>query len=274
MVENLLRAGLAVVVNDLDPGVVTELVTRGARSGSLAELAGQVRIVGVCVPADPHVRAVLGGDDGLLAHLDAGSVVAIHSTVLPETVQWAAAEGSARGIRVVEAPVTGGFLAAAEGRSTFLLGGDPADVAALAPLLEACGAAQVHAGELGNASRLKLCVNLQSYATFSGVYEAAQLALRLGLPLDALKAAMRANGQLSEMVEAYLLLHEFPPETFADPGMRTQMEGYAAIIAKDLRLIEQLGADAGVPLPAARLAGELARRTYFIGAFGHDAASG
>lgn len=265
MVENMLRAGVAVTVHDLDRSVVEELVAQGASAAtSLEELASDVQVVGVCVPADAHVRAVLDGPDGLLAHVPEGTLVAIHSTVLPETVRWAQREARARGVRIVEAPVTGGFMAAAEGRSTFLLGGDPADIGDLEPVLAACGDARIHAGELGQASRLKLCVNLQSYVTFLGVCEAATLARRLELPLDALKAAMRANGQLGELVDTYLLLHEFTPETLADPNTQSTLEGYAAIIEKDLDLISQLAGDAGIAVPGAELAGKLARRVYFL----------
>lgn len=265
LVESLLRAGVPVVVFDLDSAAVDRLVAAGAQAAaSLADLGGRARIVSVCVPADTHVRAVLDGPDGLLAHLAAGSVVAIHSTVLPETVQWAAEAAAAYGIAVVEAALTGGAAAAAEGRSTFLLGGDPSAIEQLAPLLDACGDVCIHAGELGQASRLKLCINLQSYATFMGVFEASMLAKKLDLSLDALKTAMRANGQLSEMTGNYMLLNDFSESDLANPGTRQVLDGYAAIIEKDLDLIVRLADEAGVPVPAAELASQLARRVYFL----------
>ena len=265
LAESLVRAEVPVVVYDLDAAAVDRLVAAGAEAaGSLADLGARVRLVGVCVPADAHVRAVLDGPDGLLGNLAAGSVVAIHSTVLPETVQWAAEAAAAYGIAVVEAAVTGGAAAASEGRSTFLLGGDPAAIEQLAPLLDACGDVCIHAGELGQASRLKLCINLQSYANFMGVFEASMLAKKLGLPLDALKTAMRANGQLSEMTGNYMLLNDLSDADLANPGTRQFLERYAAIIEKDLDLIVRLADEAGVPVPTAELAGQLARRVYFL----------
>jgi 3-hydroxyisobutyrate dehydrogenase-like beta-hydroxyacid dehydrogenase len=117
---------------------------------------------------------------------------------------------------------------------------------------------------IGQASRLKLCLNLQTYVTFTGVFEAATLATNLGLPLDTLKAAMRANGQLGELVENYLLGHDLSAETLADPNIAALLAGYAAIIEKDLRLIRSLATAAGVPVPAAELAGARARRVYFL----------
>lgn len=265
MVTNLLAAGVPVVVNDLDEAVVAGAVAAGAVSApTLPGLADAVRVVAVCVPADAHVRAVLDGPDGLLAHLAAGSTVAVLSTVLPETVLWAAEAAADRGVGVVEAAVTGGFMAAAEGRSTFLLGGDPATFGPLEPLLAACGDVRIHAGGLGSASRLKLCVNLQTYATFLGVSEAATLAKSLGLELDALMAAMQANGQLNEFVANYLILHQLPAADLADPAMQQTLAGYAAIIEKDLDLIGRLADSVGVDVAVARTAAAEARRVYFL----------
>lgn len=262
MVESLLRAGVPTVVNDLNRAVVDEVVALGAvAAATLAELAAATTVVGVCVPADAHVRAVLDGPDGLFAHLADGSTVAVHSTVRPETIRWAADAGRAHGITMVEAALTGGFMAAAEGRSTVLLGGDPADMAPLEPLLQACAAARIHAGDLGSASRLKLCLNLQTYVSFLGVFEAASLAKELGLGLEPLKAAMAANGQLNEMVDGYLILHHLGADDLA--GMQDALAGYAAIIEKDLDLIAELADDAGLAIPAAELARARAGTVYF-----------
>jgi len=254
------------VVYDLDRDAVDEVVALGATAAaSLADLARRVELVGVCVPADEHVRAVLGGPDGLLAHLSPGAVVAIHSTVLPETIRWAAEQAAARGIGVVEAPVTGGASAASEGRSTFLLAGALEHVHAIEPILAACGGVRVTVGEeLGDASRLKLCINLQTCVTFLGVFEAASLAKRLGLPIEGLKTAMRANGQLGEMTESYFLLQEFSPETLADPSVRETVARNAAIVDKDLRLITAIAEEIGMPVPAAELASRSVSGFFFL----------
>lgn len=265
LVESLLRAEVPAVVYDLDPKAVEQAVAGGATAAaSLSELARSTRLAAVCVPADAHVRQVLGGPDGLLAHLEAGAVVAVHSTVLPETIEWADEEARSHGVAIVEAAVTGGAMAAAEGRSTFLLAGQPEHIDELAPLLDACGSERVVLDHLGDASRLKLCLNLQTYATFMGVFEAATLAKRLGLPLDSLKSAMAANGQLGELVATYLLGHDFTADQLSDPAIHDILEGYAAIIEKDLDLVGRLADDAGVPVESATLARRLARRVYFL----------
>jgi 3-hydroxyisobutyrate dehydrogenase-like beta-hydroxyacid dehydrogenase len=276
LVESMLRAGLRPTVFDLDPGPLQTVVDQGAAgAGSVAEVGRSSDVVGICVPADAHVRAVLDGPDGLLANLAAGAVVAIHSTVLPETVAWAAAEADPHGVRIVEACLTGGHIAAAEGRTTFLLGGDPADIAALEPVLSACGDTLVQAGPLGNANLLKLCLNLQTYVAHLGVAEAVRLAKELDLPVGGLKEAMRANGQLGQMTEMFFGLHELPDSIIEDRNILPMRRTSGAIIVKDLELMRLVGEQHDVDLPARDLAEAQFLRTYLLpdesGTTGQDA---
>ena len=265
LVESMLRAGLRPTVFDLDPEPVRALVALGAvGAGSVAEVGRSSDVVGVCVPADAHVRAVLDGPDGLLANLAEGAVVAIHSTVLPHTVDWAATEAGRGGVRIVEACLTGGHLAAAEGRTTFLLGGDPADIAALEPVLSACGETLVQAGPLGNANLLKLCLNLQTYVSHLGVAEAVRLAKELELPVGGLKAAMQANGQLGRMGEMFFGLHELPDSIIEDRDILPMRRTSGAIIVKDLELLRHVGEQYDVDLPARDLAEARFPRTYLL----------
>jgi 3-hydroxyisobutyrate dehydrogenase-like beta-hydroxyacid dehydrogenase len=265
LVESMLRAGLHPTVFDLDPVPLEAVVRQGAVGAtSVADVARSSDIVGICVPADAHVRAVLDGPDGLLANLAEGAVVAIHSTVLPETIMWAAAEAAPHGVRIVEACLTGGHFAAAEGRTTFLLGGDPADIAALEPVLSACGETLVQAGPLGNANLLKLCLNLQTYVSHLGVAEAVRLAKDLDLPVEGLKQAMRANGQLGRMGESFFGLHELPDSIIEDADILPMRRTSGAIIVKDLELMRIIGERHGVDLPGRDLADAQFYRTYLL----------
>ncbi len=263
LVESMLRAGLQPTVYDLDPEPLRAVVEKGAAGvESVAEIARASDVVGVCVPADAHVRSVLEGPEGLLVNLPAGAVVAIHSTVLPETISWAADEAATHDIGIVEACLTGGHVAAAEGRTTFLLGGAPEDIAALGPILSACGETLIEAGPLGNANLLKLCLNLQTYVTQLAVAEAVRLARDLGLPVAGLKEAMRANGQLGEIGEMFFGLHELSDEIIADRDILPMRRTSAAIIMKDLELMRLVGSRHGIDLPARDLAEDQFSRTY------------
>lgn len=263
LVDSLIAAGHHPVVFDIDQARIEDACGRGALAGtSLVDVGQRSNIVGVCVATDDQVDEVF--ENGLLEGLAPGSLVSLHSTVLPETVTRAAEAARARGVGFVEAPVAGGEDAAREGRVTFMLGGDDAEVDALEPLLAACAGLQVRAGELGKANLLKLCVNLQAYVTLLAVHEAAGLATALDLPLEALKEAMDGNGQLSEMARNYLVMHELPEEMLDDPAVIAIRDPRVAIIAKDLRLMAEIGERIGRELPAATLAAERLDDTYFM----------
>jgi 3-hydroxyisobutyrate dehydrogenase len=260
IVQALIRAGHKPIVFDIDASKVTQAVERGAiAANELADVADGADIVGLCVANDAQIRTVM---EGLLPGLAEGTVVSLHSTLLPETVLWAAEAAEAKGVGIVEAPVTGGAVAAAEGRLTFLLSGDDADLATLEPLLAACAGLRVAAGPLGKANLLKLCINLQTYVTHLAVDEAASLASALDVPLEGLKTAMEANGQLGELTRSYLVLHELPDDVLADPATVAMREPQMAIIAKDISLLHAVAAQVGRDLPAVRLASERIDDTY------------
>jgi 3-hydroxyisobutyrate dehydrogenase len=260
LVHALTDAGHKPIVFDLDASKVAKAVDRGAVAASgLRDVAERSDIVGVCVATDVQTRTVM---EGLLLGLADGLVVSLHGTLLPETVLWAAQAAAAKGVGVVEAPVTGGPAAAVEGRLTFLLSGDDAHLAAIEPLLAVCAGLRVAAGPLGKANLLKLCINLQTYVTHLAAHEAASLATALGVPLDGLKAAMEANGQLGELTRNYLVLHDLPEDVLTDPGTVALRESYMGIIAKDIALMQAVAAEVDHDVPAIHLAGELLNDTY------------
>ncbi len=265
LAENLVRAELSPVVFDIDAAVVGTLAEQGAVAAeSLAELAAAVDIVGVCVPADDHVRAVLDGPDGLFEHLRPGAVVAIHSTVSPDTVRWAAEAGARHDVGIVEACLTGGPGAASEGTTTFILGGAQQHKEAIDPILDACGEVRVDAGTLGSANQLKLCLNLQTYVTHLGIAEALSLARELDVPIEGLKQAMEANGQLGFLTAAFFGLHELPAELLEDEGVLALRLPQQKIVAKDMALMQQVAGDRGVDVGGLDVARARFERTYLL----------
>ena len=106
MAGNLARKGFDACVFDLDRDPVNELAAAGATAAaSCREVGEHAEVLSVCVPADAHVEAVLLGDDGALARMAAGSLVAIHSTVQPETIERMAAAARERGVELIEMAV-------------------------------------------------------------------------------------------------------------------------------------------------------------------------
>ena len=124
---HLAPAGFETTVYDIAKDPVEELVATGAKAAATPrEVGAAADVVGICVPEDEHVRAVVFGDDGLLAGLSAGSVVLIHSTVLPATVEEVGRAAAAKNVEVLDACVTGGAARAQNRQLTYLVGGSEA----------------------------------------------------------------------------------------------------------------------------------------------------
>ena len=265
LAENLVRAGLAPTVFDLTQAAVDGLDEQGATGAvSVVALAKASDVVGVCVPADAHVRQVLGGPDGLLANLRTGAVVAIHSTVAPETIEWAAEAAAPFDVGIVEACLTGGPDGAAAGKTTFILGGEPDHIAALESLLAACGEVRVDAGALGKANLLKLCLNLQTYINHLGIAEALAMAKALEVPVAGLEAAMRANGQLSPFNEKFFGMHQLPLEILNDENVLALRLPQQLIVAKDMDLMRTVAAEHEIDIAGLETAQSRFERSYLL----------
>ena len=263
---HLAPAGLQTWVYDIEPEPVEELVSGGAQAAaSPRELGSEVDVVGICVPEDAHVRAVVFGDDGLLAGLAAGSVILVHSTILPETVEAVAEAASASGVAVLDACVTGGAARAESKQLTYLVGGAEDALEKARPYFEATTDIPViHAGELGNGAKLKLCVNLITYVQWAAAYESMALARAIGLPQAVLEEAGRSNGQLTDLMVNYLTTHKLPEEARKSDAFQGLMRGHMAIGEKDLAWALQLARKSGVALPVASLVSQSMARLYGV----------
>ena len=263
---HLAAAGLETSVYDIAPEPVQELVAGGAKgAANPRELAAASDVVGICVPEDAHVRAVVFGDDGLLAGMSGGGVLLIHSTVLPETAIEIAEAAAATDVAVLDACVTGGAARAENKQLTYLIGG-PADALEKArPYFEATTDVPiVHAGELGNGAKLKLCINLITYIQWAAAYESMALARAIGLPQEVLEQAGRANGQLTDLMVAFLAGHKVPDEARKSEGFQSLMRGHMNIAEKDLAWALQLARKAGVSLPVGSLVSQSMARLYGV----------
>jgi len=263
---HLAPAGFETTVYDIAPEPVQELVTGGAKAAATpAEVGAQADVVGICVPEDAHVRAVVFGKDGLLAGLGAGSVILIHSTILPETAGEVAEAARAQDVAVLDACVTGGAARAQSRELTYLVGG-PADAVEKArPYFEATTDVPViHAGELGNGAKLKLCINLITYIQWAAAYESMALARAIGLPQQVLEEAGRANGQLTDLMIRFLAGHKLPEEARKSEGFQALMQGHMRIAEKDLAWALQLARKHGVALPVGALVSQSMARLYNV----------
>jgi 3-hydroxyisobutyrate dehydrogenase-like beta-hydroxyacid dehydrogenase len=243
--------GLDVHVYDVASEPVAELVAAGAGAAdSVAELAGRVDVLCVMVRDDDQVREVLG------AALGVGGerlTVVIHSTVSPTTPAELADTAARHGVKIVDAPVSGGAMGAADGTLAILVGGSDEAFAACRPALDAMGSKVVHAGPVGAGTRLKLARNLMHFVAFTAATEAQRLAEAAGLDLKALGDVVRHTDAITGGPGA--IMHRATTAPLAEDDFWFGVFSHVrALGEKDLRFATELADQLGVDVPLARLA--------------------
>jgi len=225
------------IVFDAVPAAMTALAGHAELAASSAELGRRVRIVGVCVRDDAEVEAVVAGPEGLLAGMAAGGCILVHSTVGLDTIRRLHAVAAERGVALLDAGVTGGAVRAAEGRLVTMIGGS-ADAFARARVLAATFSCDViHAGPLGTGIILKICNNVISYGFAMAASEGLGLAEAAGIDAEALRRVLIGNGNMNELVAAYLAGR-------AGAGLTTRVHA-RALAAKDLGHAAELAREVG-----------------------------
>jgi 3-hydroxyisobutyrate dehydrogenase-like beta-hydroxyacid dehydrogenase len=263
MARRLVAGGLETTVFDLVPAAVDTLVAAGARGArSAREVAAAADVVGVCVLDDAQVRAVVLGDDGLLAGAAPGTVIALHSTILPRTVAEMGTAAAARGVAVIDACITGGAMGAEQGTLTYIVGGEAAHLERCRPAFETSAATIIHTGPLGTGAATKLCNNLMTYLGFLSAFEATLLARRAGLSTEALEAVTGANGNLTEQMRRFLMLHRIPAGERKDPDFQRMVRSLTTLAEKDLAVTLAFAREHGVALPGTALCQQLMARVY------------
>jgi len=263
MAKRLVAGGLATTVFDVVAERVRELGAAGAQGASSPrEVAAASDVVGVCVRDDADVRAVMGGPDGILAGAARGTVVAIHSTVLPATVIEVAAAAREHGVEVLDACVTGGAAVAEQGGLTVMAGGDAAAIERARPFFACFASKVVHTGPLGSGCKMKLCNNLMTYLAWTSIYEATMLARAAGLSQEVLEEVTSSNGNLTEPMRRFILAHKLPEEVRKSEGFQRNMRLYTEVAEKDLAATLALARECGITLPGTATASQIMARVY------------
>ncbi len=262
---NLTPKGLPTIVFDIDEAAMREVVAGGAKPArSAREVAENADVIGVCVPADSHVRAVLLGEDGVFANAAKGAVVAIHSTVHPATIEEMAAEGAARGVAVLEVPVAGGPVRAAKGDGFYMVSGDEAAYQKARPYLEAAASKIIFTGPFGRAAKLKLALNVLTNISFAAALEGMLLAKAMGLPQELYEEGGQATTMLNALHLQYLSPYKMPKEVFRSESLQSYLRGRMEIAQKDLGLALQMAHDHGIGMPVTGLVAQILARVYGV----------
>jgi 3-hydroxyisobutyrate dehydrogenase-like beta-hydroxyacid dehydrogenase len=262
---NLAPKGFPTVLFDLVEDAVRELEKGGAKAARGPKEVGEgADVIGICVPADSHVRAVLLGEEGVLANASRGSVVCIHSTIHPDTIQEMSTAAKAYGVDVLDVPVAGGPTRVAQGDAYFMVGGDEAAFEKARPYLEASAGKITYCGELGNASKLKIAINLHTNISFASALEAARLTQAMGLPQELFEEAGETIGTLQTVLLQYLILNKAPEDAKKSPEMKAHLLQSVGLARKDVSLALEMAQDNNLFLPVGGLVNQLLPRVYHL----------
>ncbi len=246
MARRIIEAGYPTTLWARKPATLEPFAdTPATLAASPAELAAASDLVCLCVVGDADIEEITQGERGLLAAMKPGGVIAIHSTVHPNTCRELANEARTHSVSVIDAPVSGGGPAAAEGRLLLMAGGDADVVQRCRPVFETFADPVIHLGELGSGQTTKLLNNLLFTANLGTAAAALSLAGALGVDPDRLADVIsRSSG------------HSFALNALGGIGGLDRLADVAGgLLQKDVRLVVDLahraGASAGAVLDAA-----------------------
>jgi 2-hydroxy-3-oxopropionate reductase len=265
MAEHLVRAGHELTVHNRSQDPVRALVEAGAKAaGSAAEAADGADVVITMVPDSPDVEAVVLGEQGVLATARDGLLLIDMSTIRPDTARAVAEAARARGVRFLDAPVSGGQAGAVEATLSIMVGGSAEDFQAARPVLEALGATIVHVGPVGAGQTVKAANQLIVAGVIELVSEAIVLLeahqVEMEPAVEVLAGGLAGN-QVLERKAAGMLARRF------DPGFRIDLHH------KDMQIIQAAARDAGVAIPVTALVAQMlvSLRSLGRGSLDHSA---
>jgi 3-hydroxyisobutyrate dehydrogenase len=231
MARRMIDAGYPVVLWARRPESLAPFsATTVQIASSVADLGARVEHAGICVVDDAGVRQVC---DELIPAMSVGSRIAIHSTIHPDTVTAVAKQAAARGITLIDAPVSGGGQGAAAGTLTVMVGCDEAAFAAARPIFASFGGLIVRVGNPGAGQMAKLVNNALMAANMAMSHYALTAATNLGLDRTAIAEIVKVSSGRSFGFDVYA--RQSSPSAFSHG---------AKLLAKDVRLLgDVLGAD-------------------------------
>lgn len=265
MAANLVRAGYEVTGFNRSPEAVERFARSGGKpAGSVEEATKGADVVITMLPDSPQVEEVVLGTNGVLDSADSGLMLIDMSTIAPDTSLAVAKAGQAKGVRVLDAPVSGGEQGAIDGALSIMVGGDADTFDAARPILEVLGTTIVRVGDHGAGQTVKAANQLLVAGTISLVSEALVLLEASGVDgergLEVLAGGLAGN-RILDRKAASMLAREFKP------GFRIDLHH------KDMGIALASARSAGVSLPVTGLVSQLvgSARAMGYGALDHSA---
>ncbi len=262
MARNLLKAGYPLLVHSRSQGPVQELVGAGAKAAnSPKDVASQVEVLITMLPNSPDVEMVALGKSGIIEGARPGLLLLDMSTISPLVSQKVGKVLQSKGVRMLDAPVSGGEKGAIEGALSIMVGGEKSDFDAALPVFQALGKTITHLGPLGAGGFTKLANQVIVAVNLTALGEALTLARKAGLDrsltLKALGGGLAGSKCLEQKTPNYL------SGTY-NPGFKIDLH------FKDLGLIMESSRALGVPLPCTAVVQELFNALRVKGGGGLD----
>lgn len=259
MAANLVKAGHRVSAFDLSAAACDAARKQGVAIAATvdATLTGADVVVSM-LPASRHVESLYLGSDGLMGKIAAGTLVIDCSTIAPASAQKVAEAARAKGVAMLDAPVSGGTAGAAAGTLTFIVGGDAQALERARPVLQAMGKNIFHMGGNGAGQVAKLCNNMALGVIMAVTGEAIALGVAHGLDPKALSQMMAVSTSRSWATE---VCNPWPGVLENAPSSRGYTGGFGNdLMLKDLGLAVEAAMATGATIPL----GELARNLYAL----------
>ncbi|TYC66966.1 3-hydroxyisobutyrate dehydrogenase [Stappia sp. BW2] len=248
MAINLVKAGHRVLGFDLsDKAMAAHEAEGGEKAAGVAELAAAADVIVTMLPAGKHVRQIYEGEGGILDNAKPGTLMIDSSTIDVDSARAVSAAAQAKGMKMVDAPVSGGVAGAAGGTLTFMVGGSEEAFEGAKAYLDIMGKTIVHAGDAGTGQAAKICNNMILGISMIAVSEAFVLAEKLGLDKQKLfDISSTASGQCWSLTSYCPVPGPLP----ASPANRDYQPGFAAaMMLKDLKLAQEAANSAGAATP-------------------------
>ena len=262
MAVNMAKNGHKLTVHDLRKESAIELLEMGAEwSDTPKGVVGKNEVVFTSLPVPRDVETVVLGENGIVEGTSGDNIYVDLSTNSPTTIRRIHDECALKGIKVLDAPVSGGTYGAAAGTLAVMVGGDEEIFKQIKPALDAIGSHVVYCGPIGNGMVTKICNNLLSMGIGVLMSEALTLGVKAGMDLEVLADVITnstgGNKRLADKFPRFLFQGNF------EPGFAT------ALAAKDVRLATDLGREYGIPMELSNLVDQRHVEALFKG-WGHE----
>ena len=241
MSKNLLKAGHSLVVFDINKAAVEELKQAGAEVGTSAkDVASKTNIIITMLPNSPQVKVVVLGENGVIEGAAKGSIVVDMSSIAPLVSREVSEALAKKGIRMLDAPVSGGQPKAIDGTMSIMVGGSQADFDEIVPIFKAMGSSYVLCGGIGAGNVTKLANQIIVAVNIAAVSEALVMATKAGVDPELVYKAIRGGLAGSTVLDAKAPLMM---DRKFNPGFRINLH------IKDLANVLETSHGIGVPLP-------------------------